>query len=275
MTPPRRVAIAGLGLMGGSLAYDLTKQGVEVVGYDADADAAAAALASGAVADLADASLRQFAGAELIVLATPVTATPRLLSRLAELPGEAYLTDVGSTKRSTIAAAASAGLSSRFVGAHPLAGDHRSGWSAARAGLYRDATVFVCPEPDTDPVAIRYVVAFWESVGGRCTVLSAVAHDERMAWVSHLPQLTASALAAALADAGYPPSELGPGGRDTTRLAASSAEVWAPICASNADLLGTALDSLIGQLQGLRADLEAGDHSRLHAFFDRARNWAS
>lgn len=261
--------------MGGSLAHDLVRAGVEVVAFDPDPDTGRGALASGVITELAGESLEGFDSAELIVLATPVNVTPELLSVLSRRSGDAVITDVGSTKRSTVDAAVRAGLGHRFVGAHPLAGDHRSGWAAARPELYRDATVFLCPAPDVAPGVLPKVSAFWESVGARTRVLTPLDHDERMAWVSHLPQVVASSLATTLAAAGRAQVELGPGGRDVTRLAASSPEVWAPICDSNADLLGTALDALITELRDFRDALDGQGGRRLLPLLARARDWST
>src|SRR5690606_35860061 len=161
-------------------------------------------------------------------------AMEELLQRIAALTSTAPITDVGSTKRAALIAAEKAGLASRFVGAHPLAGDHRSGWNAARANLFRGATVFLCPSATSSPDAVAAVRSFWERLGGTCRIASAAEHDERMAWISHLPQVVASALANTLAAAEHPPADLGPGGRDTTRLAASSPALWGSICTTNA-----------------------------------------
>lgn len=275
MTSPRRIAIAGLGLMGGSLAHDLARSGLDVVAFDPDPATGRRALAGGVVAELAGDALEAFDSADLVVLATPVDVTPALLETLSRRPGDAIITDVGSTKRSTVAAAVAAGLGHRFVGAHPLAGDHRSGWVAARPGLYKEAAVFLCPAPGALPAALEGIAAFWESVGGRTHVLTPFEHDERMAWVSHLPQVVSSSLANALAATGRAPAELGPGGRDVTRLAASSPEVWAPICDSNADLLGAALDVLISELHEFRGALDGQGGHRLLPFLERAQGWSA
>ncbi|MBL8997542.1 MAG: prephenate dehydrogenase/arogenate dehydrogenase family protein [Gemmatimonadetes bacterium] len=274
MTPPRAVAILGLGLMGGSLARDLAASGIQVQGYDADDRSCRQALAAGVLAEVLDDELTGLRAADLVVLATPVDRTGAMLARLApRLKDGCLVTDLGSTKRTILAQASEAGLGGRFVGAHPLAGDHRSGWEAARAGLYREATVFLCPDERASAGTVSAVRSFWESVGGRCTIIDAGAHDTLMAWVSHLPQVASSAVAAALAGAGHDPATLGRGGRDVTRLAASSPEMWSAICRTNGPAIADAVGALSRELAGAEAALRAGDDAALRRFFAAGRDW--
>lgn len=266
------VAIIGLGLMGGSLARDLAARGARVAGADADPEALRAARAAGVVARPADAAA--LAEAELLVLAVPVTAAPEALRRaLPHLAPGALVTDLGSTKGSIAAAAEAAGIGARFVGSHPLAGDHRAGWEAGREGLYRDALVYLCPAPSTAPAALARAARLWEELGARPRKMDATEHDRLLAWSSHLPQLTATALAGTLAEAGVPHAALGPGGRDTTRLAASSPEMWAAIALDNAPALAPALDALRERLRQLQDAVAAGDAEALRRLFREGRSW--
>jgi len=267
------VAILGLGLVGGSLARDLHALGLRVLGHDRDAATLAAAVREGHVDVALTPDLSGIEEADAVVLAVPVAADPALLRRVAARPGDAMVTDVGSTKRSVLAAAGAAGLAHRFVGAHPLAGDHRSGWAASRADLFRGATVFLCPAPGSRPEALERADALWRSVGAEPRVTDAADHDRRMAWVSHLPQAAASALALALARSGLHAEALGPGGRDTTRLAASSPELWADILLDNADEAGAALAALEATVATLRLGLERRDREGLAAALGEARRW--
>jgi prephenate dehydrogenase len=118
------------------------------------------------------------------------------------------------------------------------------------------------------------VQELWRSVGALPEVLDAEEHDRRVAWTSHLPQLTSTALALALELAGHPRRELGPGGRDTTRLAASSPEMWTAICIDNADLLAGAVEEVEEQLARVREAIASRDREGIHEFFVRARRWA-
>ena len=273
MTLPETVAVVGLGLMGGSLARDLRARGVRVLGHDADAATLGEAAELGVV-PLSELSPEALSGVELLVLALPVTAAARRLAAIAPaLPSGCAVTDLGSTKRSVVAAAEGSGLAARFVGSHPIAGDHRSGWRAARAGLFAGARVFLTPTRATEPAVVQRVERLWVEIGARPEPLGAEEHDRQLAWSSHLPQVLSSALAATLAEGRWRPDQLGPGGRDMTRLAASSADMWSAISADNADLIGDALLALESHLAAFHRALEERDEAALHDFFSRAARW--
>lgn len=250
----RTVAVLGLGLIGGSLARDLAGAGTRVVGADADPATVRAALAAGVIAEALDPhDPRPDAGCDLVVIAVPVDAAPALLDRLAEsLPPGSVVTDVASVKRGIMEAARTAGLARRFVGGHPMAGSHASGWASSRTGLFAGARVLLCPGT-ADPEAVTRVAGLWRAVGGVPDVLDEADHDREVAWASHLPQAASSALAAVLRDAGIPGAALGPGGRDMTRLAESDPGLWAGIARANADELGPALRALAERLDALAA----------------------
>jgi prephenate dehydrogenase len=173
--PFRDVAVVGLGLVGGSLARDLAARGCRVLAADRDPDVLAAAIAEGVVAGAFDvrdaigidtvagtyaaAAAERARGAlsevSLVIIATPVGAAPAVLEWLAAVaPRDAVLTDVGSTKRGIMAAAAAAGVAHRFVGGHPMAGSHRSGWAASCRGLFEGARTWLCAA-GTDAAALR------------------------------------------------------------------------------------------------------------------------
>ncbi len=271
-------AVVGLGAVGGSLARDLAAAGVRVVGHDVDASSVAAALEEGVLAAALDADLMGVEQAEWVVLAAPVDASPALLrrvaARLARDGARARLvSDVGSTKRSVVEAAERAGLASRFVGAHPLAGDHRSGWSASRRGLFARRPVFLCPAGGAGEEAVDEARTLWRLCGASPAVLDATVHDERMAWVSHLPQLVATTLALALRSADFAAADLGPGGRDATRLAASSPPMWTAIALDNADAIDAALGTFADRLAELRAAIARGDAPAVRRALDHARSW--
>jgi prephenate dehydrogenase len=269
----RRVSVVGLGLMGGSLARALAARGVEVVGYDRDDDSLRAAVAEGIVHDALDDTLAGVERSEVVVLATPVATTAALLTRLApRLAGPALIMDVASTKRTIIAAAEAAGLGPRYVGAHPLTGSHRSGWGASRASLFEEARVFLCPSATTTPQALRRAESFWRSLRAGVEVLDAAAHDEQMAWRSHLPQAVSTALALTLRRANVSRSALGPGGRDVTRLAGGDPELWTGIMGDNAPAILEALAAMEEQLRLFRERLAAGEDGVRECFAD-GRDW--
>lgn len=269
------VALAGLGLIGGSLARDLAARGVRVLAYDRDPGTLRAALAEGVAHAALGPALEGAEAAEVVVFALPVTAAPDALrAALPHLRRARLVTDAGSTKRSVGAAAEALGIGARFVGSHPLAGSHEHGWGAARGGLFRGARVFLSPAARSTEEALRLARELWLGVGAEPEVVDPAEHDRLLAWTSHLPQAASTALALALAAEGVPPGELGPGGRGATRLAGSSPEMWAAIARDNADHLLPALDSLRGRLDELRAALARGDEPALHAFFAAGRAWS-
>ncbi|HSW29344.1 MAG TPA: prephenate dehydrogenase [Longimicrobiales bacterium] len=267
------VAIIGLGLIGGSLARDLSALGRRVLGYDRDAATLRSALAEGCIHALPDAH-RAIEEADVVVIALPVGAAPPTVAELAPLlENAALITDVGSTKRSIVAAAEAAGLGVRFVGSHPLAGDHRSGWDASRPGLFRGAPCFLCPARGASDAAVERAAALWRSVGAVPQRISAAEHDARMAWASHLPQAAASALAAALAGSGYGADALGPGGRQATRLAESSPALWTDILLDNADQVEPALAALEAEVAQLRGCVRQRDAATLARLLSEAKAW--
>lgn len=270
----RTASVLGLGLIGGSIARDLAARGVQVLGWDADAKTLGAAVEAGVVHQPLTGTLGGLRSAEVVVLAVPVLAALELLRRVAPYLGRARLvTDAGSTKTSIVQVAEELGLGARFVGSHPLAGDHRSGWDASRAGLFAGARVFLCPTSSTEPDAMRLARELWAVAGASSEVMDAAEHDRRLAWTSHLPQLVSSALGSELAGQGIARAELGPGGRDVTRLAGSSPALWAEVAADNAAALVPALEAAEARLRLIRDCIAHGRHDRLRGLLAEAREW--
>jgi prephenate dehydrogenase len=268
------VAIVGLGLMGGSLARALAARGVRVFGYDRDLEALTAALGEGVVAAPIGNGFAEVAQANVVVFAVPVQIAPEILARLAPHAERVRLiTDVGSTKRTIVQAAHELGLADRFVGAHPFTGDHRSGWNASRLDLFSGARVFLCPAEATTATALETALEFWSTVGAVTEVMTADAHDERIAWTSHLPQITATALALALGEQRLGAQQLGPGGRGMTRLAASDAEMWTNIALDNRIAILRAIEALQEKLAEARAAIDATDEAAVRAFFENGARW--
>ena len=270
----RTVAIAGLGLIGGSLARDLAARGVRVLGYERDPSALDAAVREGVVSAALGDDRGGWDDADALVLAIPVrAATAVLRDALPRLGRLRLITDAGSTKAGIVAEARRLGIGARFVGAHPLAGDTRSGWAASRTGLFADGRVYLTPTDESSPEAVDLARALWTSVGGRVVEMGADEHDRLLAWTSHLPQVVSSALGAALAERGIARGELGPGGRDVTRLAASSPEMWRDILADNAGAVADAIAAVERQLSAIRATIERGDAEAIRAWLDGGSAW--
>jgi len=270
------VAIVGLGLIGGSLALATRERwpAIRVTGVDEDA-VIAHVRGSGAI-DRSSASLRDVREADLIVLAAPVQQNLALLQDV-RVSGPAVVTDVGSTKRVMIERARALPAPLAFIGGHPLGGAERGGFAFARPDLFAGRPWIFTPdghaEAGGEPLA--RLRRFVEGLGARPVTMDAVEHDRIMALLSHLPQLTASALMEVTGRA-VGADRLPLAGRgliDTTRLAASPANVWRDVCQTNAGPIAEALDLLIARLSDLRANLE--QEATIDSLFDEAGRWRS
>ncbi|HEU5170806.1 MAG TPA: prephenate dehydrogenase [Gemmatimonadales bacterium] len=271
---PESLAVIGLGAIGGSVAWQARRAGVlRVIGFTPEPGEGAAATEAGAVTGLAETPVAALRGAELILLAVPPHITLRLIGQLApHLEPGSVLTDVASVKAPVVARAVQAGLGGRFAGGHPLAGTHHSGFAHACPDLLRGCIAYVCPTgvPGGESAAAR-VIEFWGSVMKATPVpIDAAEHDRQLAWTSHLPQAVASALAAALAARQLESRAFGTGARDTTRLAASSPDLWLDISLQNREPVLTALADVEGRLAELRTLLAERDEAGLRAFLAAA-----
>lgn len=272
--PFRDIAIAGLGLIGGSIALAVRERwpACRLSGVDRAA-VLAHALGSGAV-DRGAGGLREIGDADLIVLAAPVRQNVELLHEIAQQPRDGVVvTDVGGTKRDIVRAARSLSCSPMFVGGHPIGGAERGGFGFARPDLFAGRPWILTPDADTLPDAVSRVSLFARGLGATPTTMAAEDHDRLMAFLSHLPQLAASALMEIVGRgaAGDGLRVAGRGLVDTTRLASSPSNVWRDICATNADEIGHALDLLIDRLTEVRAGLRRGD--AMDTMFDEAARW--
>ena len=211
---------------------------------------------------------------DLIVLAAPVRQNVKLLAEAArQAPDSTVFTDVGGTKRDIVRAAERLPRPESFVGGHPIGGGEKGGFGFARPDLFQGRPWIFTPGAASSSAVLERLFRFVRGLGARPVTLDADAHDRLMAFLSHLPQLTASALMQ-VAGTGASADGLRLAGRgliDTTRLAASPASVWRDVCAENADAIGEALDQLIELLASVRADLKRGD--AIDSLFDAAGRW--
>ncbi len=273
----RRLAVVGLGLLGGSVAKAARERGLaqEVVAVGRRLESLAAArserIVDRATTDLSDG----LAGADFVLLATPVAAAAGLMPKVWDSAGDgAVITDVGSTKVPIVrcATALAAQRSLAFVGSHPMAGSELSGYGAARADLFDGALVIVTPTERTDPLALKRVTEFWEALGSRVGVMDPDEHDRAVAAVSHLPHLVAYALVEAVARLN--PAFFGVaahGFKDTTRIAASDARVWREIFQSNRPALREALEVFRASLEELEKLVAEDDGERLELKLEEIR----
>ena len=268
-----RVAVMGLGLIGASLAMAVRQAWPTalVIGVD-NHDVLEAAIRLHAV-DVGAADPMVAAGADLVVLAAPGGENERMLARLpAIIAGDAVVTDVGSAKRTIVAAAASLPGRLAFVGGHPYAGSTRAGIAAARPDLFRGRPWFLTPQAASNTVVER-LQGLIRAVGGEPVSLTPAEHDRLLAYLSQMPQVAASAImqvvGEAVGDEGLRFS--GRGLAETTRLAASPASAWTDVFEANADCVGAAIDALISALSSLRNRLDSP--AAVSSLFAAAYQW--
>jgi prephenate dehydrogenase len=226
-------------------------------------------------ADLVGERLEFVADASLVVLAAPVRANIEVLRQLPDvMPGQAVVTDVGSTKAATVAAAAEFPQRLRFVGGHPLAGAAVGGIHVARAELFDGQPWVLTPDGSTDSGALSSLTTFVEGLGGVPINMPPEEHDRIVAYLSHLPQLTVTALMHVVGQAvGADGLALAGGGlRDTTRLASSPVAIWRDIAATNHGQVSRALDALIDALARLKSEAAKPD-ADFDQLFASARRW--
>lgn len=269
----QRIAIVGFGLIGGSIALACRERWASSLIIAIDRKDVLEDAMRRHAADVGGDDLVMAAGADLVVLAAPVRQNIAALERIAaHVPGDAVVTDVGSTKQAMVDAAR--GLPPRlvFIGGHPLAGAAVGGLAAARADLFQARPWIVTPTGAADDAHLLRLGAFIEALGARVEIMTADAHDRLLAHLSHLPQLTVSALLHVIGEHARADglAFAGRGLRDTTRLASSPAGIWRDILATNRDHVVQALDELIAVLQRLRDDREGGELQRI---FESAARW--
>lgn len=276
-----RLAIIGVGLIGGSLARALkaAKACNEIVGCARDAAQLQKAVVLGVIDRYETNPAQAALGADMIVLAVPPGAMQDALRQIApNVSARAVITDVGSAKQSVIedARVVFKKIPQNFVPGHPIAGTEKSGVEASFATLFKNQRVILTPLAETDPHAVAQVRAMWQSAGAVVSEMSAKQHDEILAVTSHLPHVLAYALMDNLArlDAGNGGEILknAAGGlRDFTRIAASDPSMWRDICLANRDALLAALRNYQDELKDIAAAIAANDGAALTAIFTRAK----
>ncbi|SEN28297.1 prephenate dehydrogenase [Lihuaxuella thermophila] len=277
---PERVAILGVGLIGGSLALDLKERtGAEVIGYDRSGEDLHFAEAIGAI-DEGKTDLEQAVkDADIIIIALPVEKIKQTIDSLCQLPLRrgCIVTDVGSTKSEIVERARK--LKERgitFIGGHPMAGSHRSGIKAARSLLFENAYYVLTPEPDIPVSDVqRLSRLLYLATRAELVIMDPVHHDRIVGAISHLPHIIAAGLVNQVGD--YNESNewfhrLAAGGfRDLTRIGASHPIMWRDILLSNRTQLIRLLDDWIAQMSDFRKAVAERDAERIEFLFDRSR----
>lgn len=283
MTPHfQRVAIIGVGLIGGSLGMILRRQHLadEVVGIGRRVENLKMAVELGAIDRYVSDPKDGVQGADLVVLATPVdTYEPHLRDWASCLQPGTIVSDVGSVKGALVEQAEELlPKAVHFVGAHPIAGKEKTGVAAGSDQLFRGARCVLTPTRSTDTKALAIVRGIWEAAGSIVLEMDPHLHDKILGAVSHLPHVAAFALMSALAevrDHGIPELDIaghsGGGLRDTTRIAASSPEMWRDIFLWNRDNVVSFIETYERQLAELKRLIHAGDAAGVEKALERAK----
>ncbi|HET7445249.1 MAG TPA: prephenate dehydrogenase/arogenate dehydrogenase family protein [Solirubrobacterales bacterium] len=268
-TPAPRIAVLGVGLIGGSIGLAARRRlDAEVVGFGRSPERLARAVALGAL-DRGAASLEEAcAEADLVFCAGPVAALPdQAAAALAASGPETVVTDVGSTKGELVAAM---GGDERFIGGHPLAGAETAGVENAREDLFEGARWFLTPTERSSGLLYDRLQRAVAGLGARPQAIDPATHDRVMATISHVPHVVANALVTEAAETLTRDSErlpeVGPSFRDTTRVAGSNPAIWADIFASNADAVADSVESVARRLQAAAALIRSGDRDAVGAW---------
>lgn len=269
------VLIIGLGLIGGSLAKALQRHsGVHIAGYDADPLTARKAFKMGIINSCPPSLEKAAAEADVIVFATPVGATLRLMeqSKYWTLKNDVILTDTGSTKAQIMEAALK--LKHTFIGGHPMAGSHKSGVEAAKDVLFENAFYILTPAEGVSKSQVAFLEELLSVTKANIEVLPADEHDYMTAIVSHFPHLIAASLVHQLAkEEQYPfARQLAAGGfRDITRIASSNPEMWRDITTQNNGMIVQQLTNWMEEMEQLRNLLQDNKPESIEQYFQQAK----
>ncbi len=274
-----RIAIIGLGLLGGSVGLAVREHlsGAKTTGYDADPVTRARAAELELVDRVCDDPADTVREAELVVLCVPVGAMGAAAAEIAAaLPPGAIVSDVGSSKQSVANALAAALPGRTVIPAHPVAGTERSGPDAGFASLFQQRWCILTPPADADPSAVARLRAFWEALGAHVETMDAAHHDLVLAVTSHLPHLIAYTIVGTASDLeGVTQSEVikysAGGFRDFTRIAASDPTMWRDVFLSNKDAVLEMLQRFSEDLTALQRAIRWGDGDALFELFTKTR----
>ena len=275
------LAILAPGLLGASVAQAARHRGAaqRIVIWARRAEVRLALAEQSWCDDVAETPELAVEGADMVVIAAPVTRINELVERIApHLSPAAIVTDVGSVKaeicRHGTAALADRANGPVFIGSHPMAGSALTGWTHGNAELFDSRTCFVTPFNSPDDARLSTLVRFWRDLGSEVVTLAPDQHDEIVAHISHLPQVVATSLGNVL---GAKPANwsqfAGNGLRDTTRIAASDATMWIDILQQNRDEILRALSACEDELHHFRAALSNRDWTALRARLEKGKTW--
>jgi prephenate dehydrogenase len=277
---PEKIAILGIGLIGGSLALGLKERtDAVVVGYDRSEKDLRYAMAIGAVDDWTTSLPQAVSDADMIVIALPVGQIKQMIETLAELPlkPSCIVTDVGSTKSEIMEA--SRKLKEKgivFIGGHPMAGSHQSGIQAARSLLFENAYYVLTPDPEASLWEVQKISQLLhKATRAELVIMDAAHHDRIVGAISHLPHIIAAGLVNVVGNYNEENEwfhRLAAGGfRDLTRIGASHPVMWRDILLSNRKALLKLMDDWIAKMEEVRSAISDGEREQIEAFFSRSR----
>jgi cyclohexadieny/prephenate dehydrogenase len=279
MLPFSRITIIGLGLIGSSLAHAIRAYlpTVRVTGHDASADVREIARRIDMCDDITDTAGAAVTDADLVLICTPVGVIGTVAAEIAaDLPREAIVSDVGSSKASVLAAMQAALPGHRIIPAHPVAGTENSGPEAGFATLFKGRWCILTPPEGADPLAIEQVAEFWRRIGAEVEMMDAAHHDLVLAVTSHLPHLIAYTIVGTASDLeDVTRSEVikfsAGGFRDFTRIAASDPTMWRDVFLANKDAVLEMLQRFSEDLSQLQRAIRWGDADTLFDHFTKTR----
>ncbi len=279
MLPFANIAIIGIGLIGSSIAHAVreTMPTARITGYDADAAVRARVIELGFCDDVSDSAGAAVTDADLVILCVPVGVMAEVAADIAaDLPDDAIISDVGSSKESVLAALAKALPDARIIPAHPVAGTENSGPDAGFATLFQDRWCILTPPSDAAEGDVERVKAFWERLGANVEIMDAKHHDLVLAVTSHLPHLIAYTIVGTASDLedvtrGEVIKYSAGGFRDFTRIAASDPTMWRDVFLSNKDAVLEMLQRFSEDLSALQRAIRWDKGDELFDLFTKTR----
>jgi cyclohexadieny/prephenate dehydrogenase len=274
-----RVAIIGLGLIGGSVGLAVAQHlpGARTTGYDADPATRARAAERGLVGRVFETAADAVREADLVIFCVPPGAMGNAAGEIVDaLPADAVVSDVGSCKQSVAAALTRALPGRAVIPAHPVAGTEHSGPDAGFATLFHHRWCIITPPADADPTLVARLHAFWEALGARVETMDAQHHDLVLAVTSHLPHLIAYTIVGTASDLeeitrGEVIKYSAGGFRDFTRIAASDPTMWRDVFLANKDAVLEMLQRFSEDLTALQRAIRWGDGDALFDLFSKTR----
>ena len=276
----QRVAIIGLGLLGGSVGLAVRKflPHISTTGFDMDPGVRVRAGLRGLVDEVSGSAAKAVERADLVILCVPVGAIPAAAAEIRDsLPAGAIITDVGSSKQTVGEALRSALPDHTVIPAHPVAGTERSGPDAGFATLFQHRWCILTPGPDTPAEALADLQQFWEGIGARIEIMDAAHHDLVLAVTSHIPHLIAYTIVGTASDLeGVTRSEVikysAGGFRDFARIAASDPTMWRDVFLHNRGAVLEMLGRFTEDLTAMQRAIRSGDGEALFDLFSRTRD---